>query len=45
MTLKRYDAIVVGSGFAGAVTARELAEQSGARVLVLEQRPHIGGNA
>lgn len=39
-----YDAVIVGSGFAGAVTARRLAE-AGKRVLVLEKRSHIGGNA
>ncbi len=39
-----YDAIVVGSGFAGAVTARQLAERGGMRVLVLEKRAHIAGN-
>ena len=38
------DAVVVGSGFAGGVMARELAERGGARVLVIEKRPHIGGN-
>ena len=36
--------LVVGAGFAGAVMARELAE-AGLRVLVVEQREHIGGNA
>lgn len=36
--------IVVGAGFAGAVYARELA-QAGYRVQVVEQRPHIAGNA
>ena len=30
-----FDAVVVGSGFAGAVAARELAERGGARVLVI----------
>ena len=40
-----YDAIIVGAGFAGAVAARELAERGGKRVLVLERRDHIGGNA
>lgn len=40
-----FDALVVGAGFAGATIARELAERGGRRVLVLEQRPHIGGNA
>ena len=39
-----YDALIIGAGFAGAVTARQLAE-AGQRVLVLERRDHIGGNA
>lgn len=40
-----YDAIVVGAGYAGAVCARRIAETCGARVAVLERRPHIAGNA
>lgn len=40
----QYDTIVVGSGFAGAVVARELAEYKNEKVLILEKRPHIGGN-
>ncbi len=40
-----YDALVIGAGFAGAVCARELAERGGKRVLVLERRGHVGGNA
>ncbi len=40
-----YDALVVGAGYAGAVAARRLAEDGGKRVLVLERRPHVGGNA
>lgn len=40
-----FDCLVVGAGFAGAVSARELASRGGRRVLVLEQRNHIGGNA
>ncbi|SCY67983.1 UDP-galactopyranose mutase [Paracoccus tibetensis] len=41
----RPDVTVCGAGFAGAVMARQLAEQSGQRVLVVDRRPHIGGNA
>ena len=40
-----YDCLIIGAGYAGAVTARELAEQGGKRVLVLERRGHIAGNA
>jgi UDP-galactopyranose mutase len=36
--------LVVGAGFAGSVCARRLAE-SGQRVLVIDQRAHVGGNA
>lgn len=39
-----YNSIIVGAGFAGAVTARQLAE-AGRRVLILEKHCHIGGNA
>jgi len=41
----RYDYLVVGAGFAGSVLAERLATQHGARVLVIDKRPHIGGNA
>lgn len=37
--------IVVGSGFFGSVVAHCVATQLGLPVLVLEKRPHIGGNA
>jgi UDP-galactopyranose mutase len=40
-----YDSIVIGCGFAGSVIARELASKKGKKVLILEQRHHIGGNA
>ncbi len=41
----RYDYLVVGAGFAGAVVAERLAADAGRRVLVIDRRPHIGGNA
>lgn len=41
---QRYDAVIVGAGYAGAVCARALAEK-GKRVLAAERRPHVGGNA
>jgi len=41
----KYDAIVIGCGLAGAVSARELAERGQKRVLLVERRDHIGGNA
>jgi UDP-galactopyranose mutase len=40
-----YDALVVGAGFAGSVLAERLAAGSGKRVLVIDRRPHIAGNA
>ena len=39
-----YQAIIIGCGFAGAVAARELAEKSGKKVLIVDERGHIGGN-
>ncbi len=42
--IDEFDAVVVGSGFAGSVTARELAEKGGMRVLIIEKRAHIAGN-
>ena len=38
------DAIVVGAGLCGAVTARFIAEELDKKVLVLERREHIAGN-
>jgi UDP-galactopyranose mutase len=39
------DLVVVGSGFFGLTVAERAAEELGLRVLVLERRHHIGGNA
>jgi UDP-galactopyranose mutase len=39
------DVLVVGAGFAGAVCARRMAEDHGRRVLVIDRRPHVAGNA
>jgi len=36
--------LVVGAGYAGSVMARELAD-AGHRVLVIDKRPHLAGNA
>jgi len=40
-----YDYLVVGAGFAGAVVAERLARAANKRVLVVDRREHIGGNA
>nr|WP_245824520.1 UDP-galactopyranose mutase [Sphingomonas azotifigens] len=40
-----YDYLVVGAGFGGAVMAERLAADAGKRVLVIDKRPHIAGNA
>jgi UDP-galactopyranose mutase len=42
---RAYDVLVVGAGFAGSVMAERLASQSGLKVLVIDRRPHVGGNA
>lgn len=40
----KYDFVIVGAGFFGAICARELTD-AGKKVLILEKRKHIGGNA
>lgn len=41
----RYDYLIVGAGFAGSVLAERLASQHKARVLLIDRRNHVGGNA
>jgi UDP-galactopyranose mutase len=40
-----FDYLIVGAGFAGSVLAERLARGSGKHVLLIDRRPHIGGNA
>ncbi len=40
-----FDYLIVGAGFAGSVLAERLARGLGKRVLICDQRSHIGGNA
>ena len=40
-----FDYLIVGAGFAGAVLAERLATQLNKRVLIVDKRTHIGGNA
>ena len=42
---RAYDVTIGVAGFAGAVMAERLAEASGKRVLVVDRRPHVAGNA
>jgi len=41
----KYDYLIVGAGFAGSVMAERLASQFNKKVLLVEKRNHIGGNA
>lgn len=40
-----FDYLIVGAGFAGSVLAERLARGLGQDVLLIDKRPHIGGNA
>jgi UDP-galactopyranose mutase len=40
-----FDYLIVGAGYAGSVLAERLARGSGKQVLLVDRRPHIGGNA
>lgn len=40
-----FDWLIVGAGFAGSILAERIASQRGEKVLVIDKRAHIGGNA
>jgi UDP-galactopyranose mutase len=40
-----FDYLIVGAGFAGSVLAERLATQENKKVLIIDKREHIGGNA
>lgn len=40
-----FDYLIVGAGFAGAVVAERMARKFGKKVLVVDRRDHVGGNA
>jgi UDP-galactopyranose mutase len=40
-----FDYLIVGAGFAGSVVAERLASQAGKKILLIDRRPHVGGNA
>lgn len=40
-----YDYLIVGAGFAGSVMAERIASQMNKKVLIIDKRNHIGGNA
>src|SRR3954470_16837421 len=40
-----FDYLIVGAGFAGSTMAERLASQAGKKVLIIDKRPHIAGNA
>jgi UDP-galactopyranose mutase len=43
--MKRWDWLIVGAGFTGAVLAERIATELEQSVLVIDRRPHIAGNA
>ncbi len=40
-----YDYLIVGAGYAGSVLAERLARDAGKKVLIVDRRPHVAGNA
>lgn len=45
MTRRQFNYLIVGAGFAGAVLAERLASVANKKVLLIDRRSHIGGNA
>jgi UDP-galactopyranose mutase len=43
--IEGFDYLIVGAGYSGSVLAERLARGSGKQVLLVDRRPHIGGNA
>ncbi len=43
--MEAFDYLIVGAGFAGSILAERLARGSGKRVLLVDRRAHVGGNA
>ncbi|MCH7826364.1 MAG: UDP-galactopyranose mutase [Bacteroidetes bacterium] len=41
----KYDYLIVGAGFAGSVMTERIASQLNKKILIVEKRNHIGGNA
>src|SRR3979411_2913522 len=40
-----FDYLIVGAGFAGSVVAAQMAPNFGKRVMLIDRREHVGGNA
>src|SRR4051812_41316473 len=43
--MRMFDWLIVGAGFAGSVLAERLTTERDEKVLLIDKRPHIGGNA
>src|SRR6478609_6619738 len=43
--MKLFDYLIVGAGFAGSVLAERLAVDADKKVLIVDKRSHVGGNA
>lgn len=42
--IKKYDFLIVGAGFAGSVMAERIANKLNKKILIIDKRPHVGGN-